>query len=77
MRMAKSAVLAWGDLNRLRQIVSTLARHGLGGFLGRLKLNRSSWFGGEGRPADHVAMSTARRFRLAFEELGPTFIKLG
>ncbi len=77
--MVKSAVLAWGDINRLRQIVSVLARHGLGGFLGRIKLNRASWLGGghAEEAAKHAHTSTARRFRLAFEELGPTFIKLG
>ena len=68
---------ALGDINRLRQIVATLARHGLGGFLSRIKLNRASWLGGKPAQEDAGGLSTAHRFRLAFEELGPTFIKLG
>ena len=68
---------ALGDINRLRQIVATLARHGLGGFLSRIKLNRASWLGGSATQEDADGSSTAHRFRLAFEELGPTFVKLG
>ncbi|OAM31735.1 ABC1 kinase family protein [Eikenella corrodens] len=75
--MVRSALPALGDINRLRQIVATLARHGLGGFLSRIKLNRASWLGGSAAQEDAGGLSTAHRFRLAFEELGPTFIKLG
>lgn len=77
--MVKSTTLALGDINRLRQIVSTLARHGLGGFLGRIKLNQIIPLGDTRRRPEvrRVYSSTAHRFRLAFEELGPTFIKLG
>ena len=75
--MIRTAMPALGDINRLRQIVATLARHGLGGFLSRIKLNRASWLGGSAAQEDAGDSSTAHRFRLAFEELGPTFIKLG
>ena len=75
--MVRTAMPALGDINRLRQIVATLARHGLGGFLSRIKLNRASWLGGSTAQEDAGGLSTAHRFRLAFEELGPTFIKLG
>ena len=56
-----------------------MARHGLGGFLGRIKLNQIIPFGDSRRRPEvqRVYSSTAHRFRLAFEELGPTFIKLG
>ena len=75
--MVRSAMPALGDINRLRQIVATLARHGLGGFLSRIKLNRAYWLGGSTAQEDAGWLSTAHRFLLAFEELGPTFIKLG
>lgn len=77
--MIKPAFSAMGDIGRLRQIVAILARHGLGEFIRRIKLNHASWFGREeAEAAAHNAyLSTARRFRLAFEELGPTFVKLG
>ena len=77
--MIKPALSALGDISRLRQIVSILARHGLGEFVRRIKLNQMPWFGQQdAEPAsNHGYMSTARRFRLAFEELGPTFVKLG
>lgn len=68
-------LLAMRDLSRMREIITILTKHGLGGFVQRLKLAYQS---------DHDALhhdsrylSTARRFRMAFEELGPTFVKLG
>ncbi len=63
------------DLSRMREIAGTLTKFGLGGFLQRIKLS--------GKPDQEEAspdsryMSTPRRFRMAFEELGPTFVKLG
>ncbi len=66
-------------LNRYREIAETLARHGLGVLLGASGLER--WVSiprtltriahrGQGpSPAEHI--------RLALEELGPTFVKLG
>jgi ubiquinone biosynthesis protein len=50
--------------DRSREIVSTLSRHGLGYLVGRVH-GRA----GSPTPPEHV--------RLALEELGPTFIKLG
>ncbi|WP_373741559.1 ABC1 kinase family protein [Neisseria sp.] len=68
-------LLAMRDLSRMREIAGTLTKFGLGGFLQRIKLS--------GKPDQEEAspdsryMSTPRRFRMAFEELGPTFVKLG
>lgn len=56
---------------RLRQIVETLSRHGLGFVLGATGLE--SRLPGHDR---HLP-SQAERVRLALEELGPTFMKLG
>ncbi len=77
--MLKETVVAIRDLPRLRQIISVFIGYGLGSFVQRLKLSqflnkRSS--GGEPN-ASTLYMSTPKRVRLAFEELGPTFIKLG
>ncbi len=66
-------------LERYRQIADVLARHGLDFLLGVTALNRwvrpaTSTGGPEGR---RPPSSTPERLRLALEELGPTFIKLG
>jgi ubiquinone biosynthesis protein len=66
------------DLNRLRQIGVIPARHGFADVLERSGLWRTL-----GRKEtvevspDAQRLSTARRFRLMLNELGPTFIKLG
>ena len=67
------------DFRRFSHIASVLARHGFHEFLDRLKARyhglprrafiRESPAGG--------AISAPERLRLAFEELGPTFIKFG
>lgn len=68
-------LLAMRDISRMREIMSILTKHGLGGFLQRIKLAYQS----DSKKAhpDSRYLSTPRRFRMAFEELGPTFIKLG
>jgi ubiquinone biosynthesis protein len=72
-----SLLTAVRDLDRLRQIVGVLARHGFGelvqraGFAGPLGLGRKSEIpetGGVGLP---------QRVRFVLTELGPSFIKLG
>ena len=60
-------------LNRYRQVVNVLARYGFGYLLdqvglGELILRRSR---------EEAPLSLGQRLRLALEELGPTFIKLG
>jgi ubiquinone biosynthesis protein len=64
------------DLKRYSHIASVLARHGFGELLHRLKGRyqapwKKSVFTGEAG-----GLCAAERLRLAFEELGPTFIKL-
>ncbi|MEO9382674.1 AarF/UbiB family protein, partial [Chromobacterium phragmitis] len=58
-----------------------MIRHGLGEFAQRLKLPRAMEKAGEwlnlSLPENESGQPTAVRVRLAFEELGPTFIKLG
>ena len=66
-------------LDRYREIAETLARHGLGVLLGASAMER--WIPFNRRLVRYAhrgrAISTAEHLRLAFEDLGPTFIKLG
>jgi len=67
------------DFRRFSHIASVLARHGFHEFLDRLKaryhgLPRRTFI--RESPA-RGAISAPERLRLAFEELGPTFIKFG
>nr|WP_306464926.1 AarF/ABC1/UbiB kinase family protein [Chromobacterium sp. ASV5] len=69
------------DLPRLKEISGILIRHGLGEFAQRLKLPRAVEKAGEwlhlGGDGSSASLPTPVRVRQAFEELGPTFIKLG
>lgn len=60
---------------RSRQIITVLTRHGLGWLLTRFeeRVFHRSFDAPDGSPLN----KTAEQLRLAFEELGPTFIKLG
>ncbi len=65
---------------RYRQIVGVLAEHGFGAVLSQLGI--SDRFNLPRRllrrgPQREAGLSVAQRLRLAIEELGPTFIKLG
>ena len=74
--MFKQKRVAWQDIPRLREITAVLAKYGLGGLFQRLKLpgrrERS-----DKDMAQTKLLSLPRRFRMAFEELGPTYVKLG
>ena len=62
------------DLERLRQIVSVLARHGFGEVVQRTGLG--SLLPGTAKNGDH-ATKLGERVRLVLQDLGPSFIKLG
>jgi ubiquinone biosynthesis protein len=72
---------AMRDLPRLHQISSVLIRHGLGGFVQRIgiagMLERAGQMLRWGEAVESVPLEPAQRIRVALEELGPTFIKLG
>ncbi len=73
--MLRKTLVAFQDLPRLREIIAVLARHGLGGFLQRVKLSRRKKPLNNGEDTRYIPLP--KRFRLAFEQMGPTFIKLG
>ena len=68
-------------LNRYRQILAILFRYGFGDLLERLKLDQYIAAGLQAissKRTDRVEkLSRPQRLRMAFEELGPTYIKLG
>lgn len=65
-----------GNLDRLRQIAQVLARHGFGELLARTELARLVPFRKEDDPGK-PRIALAERLRLAMQELGPSFVKLG
>ena len=69
------------DLHRVQQIAGVLVRHGLGDTVRRLGLADALAKAGHALNVEH-ADSLARlpppvQVRMALEELGPTFVKLG
>ena len=74
--MFKQKRVAWQDIPRLREITAVLAKYGLGGVFQRLKLPGRRKHADRDIPQTKL-LSLPRRFRMAFEELGPTYVKLG
>lgn len=69
------------NINRLRQIINILIRHGFGELVSQLHIFRlyilgKRFFASKSEDAK-AHKSTAERLRLALEELGPSFVKLG
>jgi ubiquinone biosynthesis protein len=65
------------NVQRLRQIIAVFAKHGFVEFVDRMDLGKFLP-GRLGEYAESQAdKSTPERLRLAFEELGPTFVKFG
>lgn len=67
------------DMGRMREIVRILVKHGFGALVTRLNLTETVGVKGimEYRDEDDALYSAPQRVRMAIEELGPTFIKLG
>ncbi len=73
-----TGVTRWPDLvRRSREVVATLVRHGLGSLARELRLRRwpPPWPWRSGTAAD--LPTHAARLRLALEEMGATFVKVG
>ncbi len=69
-------------LNRYRQILTILFKYGFGDLIERLNIDQYievglQIFSKDKRPARDEKLTTAERVRIVFEELGPTYIKLG
>lgn len=63
-------------LVRFREIINILSRHGFGFLIDQLDIKEK--IGIKNNPQNiNFKISTARRLRLALEELGPSFIKIG
>ena len=63
---------------RYQQILSVFVRHGFGSILEKLQQKHSIFQAIRQEEPDSIKMQTpAEHFRLALEELGPTFVKIG
>jgi ubiquinone biosynthesis protein len=69
------------ELPRLHEIASVFIRHGLGDFVQRIGitgvLERAGRILHHGAAAESTRLAAPQRVRMALEELGPTFVKLG
>ena len=79
--MLRETIGVMRDLPRLREISSVFIRHGLGDFVRRIGIVNALEQAGQvlnfRATKDSVSLAPAQRMRLALEELGPTFVKLG
>jgi ubiquinone biosynthesis protein len=79
--MLRETVGVMRDLPRLHEITSVFIRHGLGDLVRRAGiagiLERAGQMLTWGARAESARLEPAQRARLALEELGPTFVKLG
>lgn len=68
-------------INRYREIITVLVKYGFGDLIARSNLEKHIAFGKKflpgGGDARIASLSRWERIRMALEELGPTFIKLG
>src|SRR5687767_672712 len=65
------------NVGRLRQIISVFAKHGFVDVVDRMNLGKFLPSRLAAYAESQAEFSTQERLRRAFEELGPTFVKLG
>jgi ubiquinone biosynthesis protein len=79
--MLRESVGVLGDLPRLHEITSVFIRHGLGDIVQRIGianvLERAGQILNWGAKVESARLEPATRLRLALQDLGPTFVKLG
>ena len=79
--MAFPSLTAARDLGRLQEIAAVFIRHGLGDLVRRLgwadRLARAGHVLRMDHAADLARLDPPVQLRLALEDLGPTFVKLG
>jgi ubiquinone biosynthesis protein len=75
----RGLTVAIKDVNRFREIVQILGHHGFGALITRLRLTETIGVKSLMEYTDEQdnTYSTPQRIRMAIEELGPAFIKLG
>src|SRR5689334_15005806 len=76
-RPMASILTAVRDLERLRQIVAVLVRHGFGELVQRTGWGAQLGIGRKDQENDERTISRAERIRLTLTDLGPSFVKLG
>jgi ubiquinone biosynthesis protein len=77
IRRSRQLGQAVKNVGRLRHILAVAAKHGFVDVVDRMDLGKFLPSRLAARAAEEAELSTAYRLRLAFEELGPTFIKFG
>ena len=80
-RSANPISQTWHDVGRFRVIITVLIKHGFGEMISQINQQLQDNFitrllGREAPPGDE-GLSIAKRLSRVFQELGPTFIKLG
>jgi ubiquinone biosynthesis protein len=75
--MASLILSTVGNLDRLRQITQVLVKHGFGELVARTDLGALVPWRKSAADDDAEKLSWAVRARLAMQELGPSFVKLG
>jgi len=82
MQLRKFEILShtYKNIGRYRQILTVLFKYGYDGIIDRLNLGRYIEVGirmvSRRSPEPLEMVSNYERLRMAFEELGPTFVKL-
>ena len=71
--------MTYKNIQRMRHIVAVLIKHGFYSVVERMNLHRILPLSKRlrKRAVEEAELSLPERIRLVFEELGPTFIKLG
>ncbi|MCX7634989.1 MAG: hypothetical protein N2Z74_04510, partial [Syntrophales bacterium] len=83
MQLRKLGFLSqtYKNIGRYRQILSVLFKYGYEGIIDRLNLGRYIEVGMRiisRSPEEHIEiLNNYERLRMAFAELGPTFVKMG
>jgi len=81
LRRLGSIARTYRNINRYRQILTVLFRYGFDGIIDRLNLGRYIEMGvrlvSRKQREEVESLSNYERLRMACEELGPTFVKMG
>ena len=75
--MLRESVGVLGNIPRLQVIASVFIRHGLGDIVRRIGIVNVGEILNWGARSESMQLEPAARLRMALEELGPTFVKLG